>query len=491
MDIVVIKKLESYLRKADTVEISGQGEPLVSPALMNCLEILSSGDHSFTNHAGMALITNGTLLDEKKTQALLASPLSLHLSVSLDAANKETYYKIRGANFNQVVENIRNFVDERDRQNRETAKIWINMTLMGMNLSEAEEVVKLAHDLGVDGVSFGKLNSDREWETTRGDWVFKYHEQCLENIPNNIVAQVINRVKVRAGELGVPVYFDEIKDFGGISVEPCSVERKAGDTISVPITRPVIKEDHRIPLCENPWSWMVVDLDGKVRYCCLSDETIGNLRKQSCEQIWNSKAIQDVRSMLYEGRLPPACRRSPCKYAAMFKDKPDPEAIQILIPNPFKAEYKSHIESLEPVGSNENERIRLLARIRNTGSYSWKKEKTTDRVLLGAKLFEKNLIQPVREYRSELPNEIHPGDCAEIGLELDFAGLGPGTYVAVVDMIYGSKFWFMDNMNAVWVLMLVKEKDGSVQLIRSAEIGPQHHPSQEEASVKCRWGFWK
>ena len=66
MDIVVIKKLESYLRKADTVEISGQGEPLVSPALMNCLEILSSGDHSFTNHAGMALITNGTLLDEKK-----------------------------------------------------------------------------------------------------------------------------------------------------------------------------------------------------------------------------------------------------------------------------------------------------------------------------------------------------------------------------------------------------------------------------------------
>ncbi|MCJ7443175.1 MAG: SPASM domain-containing protein [Methanotrichaceae archaeon] len=259
--------------------------------------------------------------------------------------------------------------------------------------------------------------------------------------------------------------------------------------MSVPITRPVITENYRIPLCENPWSMMLVDVDGSVRYCCLSEEILGNLRDQSCEQIWNGKAIQGVRRMLYEGRLPTACRQSPCKYATIFKDKPDPEAIPRLIPNP--AEYKSHIESLEPVCSSQTECMKLLARVRNKGSHSWMKEKTTERVVLGARLFEKKgfLAQPVCEYRSELPNEIHPGDCAEIDLVLDFAGFRPETYVAVVDMVYESKFWFMDNMSAVWVLMLEKEKDGSVQLTRSAEITSPLLPSQEEA--KCWWQFWK
>ncbi|MCJ7443176.1 MAG: radical SAM protein [Methanotrichaceae archaeon] len=219
MDIEVIKKLESYLRRADFVEINGVGEPLGSLPFMNFLEILSSGDHGFN------FVTNGTLLDEKKTQVLLASATSaglLNVSISLDAATKETYYKIRGANFNRVVENIRNFVDERNRQTRKTPKVWINMTLSVTNLSEAEEFVKLGHDLGVDGVRFQKLNTTEDrlkWETTRGDWVFNYSEQCLENIPNNIVAQVINRVKVRAGELGIPVYFDELKDLGEIGIE--------------------------------------------------------------------------------------------------------------------------------------------------------------------------------------------------------------------------------------------------------------------------------
>lgn len=69
--------------------------------------------------------------------------------------------------------------------------------------------------------------------------------------------------------------------------------------------------------CTKPFTWfeVVAEPRGDVYVCCPAwlKKPIGNLRRQSVEEVWNSKAAQDIRESIYDGSFK-YCDRSRCPY---------------------------------------------------------------------------------------------------------------------------------------------------------------------------------
>ena len=93
----------------------GLGEPLLDSKIFD--RIAYCEQHGVST----LLSTNGTLLDEKMSEKLLATPLA-HITLSFDGASKETFETYRkGAKFEKVRENFVRFARDETRAGVEAA----------------------------------------------------------------------------------------------------------------------------------------------------------------------------------------------------------------------------------------------------------------------------------------------------------------------------------------------------------------------------------
>lgn len=76
-----------------------------------------------------------------------------------------------------------------------------------------------------------------------------------------------------------------------------------------------IEIQSRQPLCDVPWfGTSVVLSDGKVNFCCFSSVSVGNVNKESFEQIWNGPIMHRIRQVLSKWQLPPECQSTACPF---------------------------------------------------------------------------------------------------------------------------------------------------------------------------------
>lgn len=190
----VIDYISPFLDAETRLQISGIGEPLMSPLFWLVLQ--KSKKFPETH---IRVNSNALLWNKKNIDIILNSNLA-EVSFSLDASTNETYYKIRGADFNKVITNIQNLVLKRRELNLKKPVINLNMTLMRENIEEITGFIKLAKKLGVDKVRVWHLDSfgdDPDWEvTTKSAWIFKYSDQMLQDYP-----ELSNRKLIEAREL--------------------------------------------------------------------------------------------------------------------------------------------------------------------------------------------------------------------------------------------------------------------------------------------------
>jgi MoaA/NifB/PqqE/SkfB family radical SAM enzyme len=71
--------------------------------------------------------------------------------------------------------------------------------------------------------------------------------------------------------------------------------------------------------CDAPWRWLLISIDGRVRTCCYTQKPVGDLNKETIEQIWNGKIMREVRAAVREGRAHPVCKGATCKYSRTFE----------------------------------------------------------------------------------------------------------------------------------------------------------------------------
>ncbi len=124
------------------VYFGGIGEPLFHPRTVDWIrQIKALGTK-------VELITNGTILNEKKARELLAAGLDV-LWISLDGATPESYADVRlGAELEQVVASVRRFAGMRKGGHYPKPEIGIAFVAMQRNINELPQVIKLGRSMG-------------------------------------------------------------------------------------------------------------------------------------------------------------------------------------------------------------------------------------------------------------------------------------------------------------------------------------------------------
>ncbi len=144
----MIKTLPFTVKK---VEVVGGGEPLLYPEIMLLFELIK--DRDFYG----SLITNGVLLKNQMVEHLCQISWD-YIRISFNAARASTYQKVNGADdFDTVLNNIRYLVELRDNNRPE---IYLHFVIQKGNSLEVAQFVRLAENLGVDGISLDTLTKD-------------------------------------------------------------------------------------------------------------------------------------------------------------------------------------------------------------------------------------------------------------------------------------------------------------------------------------------
>jgi MoaA/NifB/PqqE/SkfB family radical SAM enzyme len=150
------------------------GETFMYPWFNQVLDMLAQHPIKVT------IITNGTMLTEKVAPRLIALH-GLELKFSVDAATRDTYYRIRGRDvFDKVVANVRRFSDMTlDKPNIVRILVFI---VMRENLNEVLPFVDLARSLDVNRVYFQPVKHVSTWKVENGTgWLFDGSQQSCES----------------------------------------------------------------------------------------------------------------------------------------------------------------------------------------------------------------------------------------------------------------------------------------------------------------------
>jgi MoaA/NifB/PqqE/SkfB family radical SAM enzyme len=257
-----VPKIIKLSEKARELILFGYGEPLLSSAFHVLCKQCRSGRISFT--------TNGILLTRKMVERIISEsnrPI-FNITFSIDAACAVTYSSIRkNHQFETVWKNLRNISDYKSECNLYHPEIWINFVAMKRNIEELPELVDKAAKSGVAKINVFHMNV----------WKEDYIEESLMFYPE-LTREIFNETEAKARERGISI--------------DIPVEIKQGV-----VTDGTRVHDTKIPKCYQPWSYCYVRNDSIVQACCYSERHImGDLSKQSFEEIWNDKPYRILRS---------------------------------------------------------------------------------------------------------------------------------------------------------------------------------------------------
>lgn len=155
-----------HLPNVQSVDFTGGGEPLLQPNLLSWLR------QAKDNGCETGFLTNGILLTRSVISHLMECDIDW-IGFSVDSTTKHIYESIRrGAQFEQVCENIRNLAKTARVQN---TRILINFVMMEQNIQELFSMVQLADDLGVQFINIKQCDVIRD-EHGHGLGLFKSDE---------------------------------------------------------------------------------------------------------------------------------------------------------------------------------------------------------------------------------------------------------------------------------------------------------------------------
>ncbi|HYP27028.1 MAG TPA: radical SAM protein [Blastocatellia bacterium] len=267
--------------------LHGIGEPLINKELPQIIRYLKDrGVYVLFN-------SNGTMLYPHIQKELIESGLDEY-RVSLDAADAETFAKVRGLpRFNLIVKNVREFVALKKERGVENPKLSLWLVGMKETLEELNAFVRLARDMGVGEVYLQRLVFFEDGQHGQG---LARSDQALFGAVSDEEAGLIAGAHALADEIGVAFHAS-----GAASPEQSLMPRDSGQPWS---------------LCRRPWTLMYITANGNVLPCCISpfaerdyDSLIlGNVFERPLMDIWNDHLYRKFRDDLQSDHPPSACR---------------------------------------------------------------------------------------------------------------------------------------------------------------------------------------
>lgn len=258
-----------------SINLSGFGEALLNKDLFKMI------DYAKSKNIRVHFATNATLLNQEMTQKILDSRLD-SIIFSIDSAIPERYNSLRqGADFNQVIKNIENFMTmAKDGNYKIRTDVYTVATLSEMKYFK--NLVDLIAELKIHKIWFRSL-FEHSGKHQGYDKDALYH-------PQNVVLaeKCFQELRKYARQKGIGIYISPLKP----------------------------QENY---LCRTPYMRPYITVEGYVTPCCFQgidprNFNFGNVLEQDFKKIRNNKKYRNFRKKL-ASKNPPFI----CKYCPRFK----------------------------------------------------------------------------------------------------------------------------------------------------------------------------
>ncbi|MGB8953651.1 MAG: radical SAM protein [Candidatus Aminicenantales bacterium] len=183
--VVDERTLEGYgpfFHSARTIINCSFGEPLLHPRFPEILALCQR------NRKYLEISTNGQAFTSRTIQALAGK--QVYLYVSLDAATKETYAKIRNDSWDGIIPSLIRLNAERKKQGN-LPKLYMVFMPMKVNRGDLEEYFRLCRKIEADTLVLRPLLFiwKPQIKVERGGYIFDYEKELLSRPEINAIIQ--------------------------------------------------------------------------------------------------------------------------------------------------------------------------------------------------------------------------------------------------------------------------------------------------------------
>jgi len=265
------------------VVLHGVGEPMLVKDLPRMVHYLKD------RGAYVLFNTNGTLMQPRRFQELIDTGLD-ELRVSLDAADRASYRRVRGKDFfDRIVRDVGKFVAFQKATGATSPRVSLWLTGLKETVDQLPAFVRLAAEMGVSEVHLQRLVFDE------GGYGMARADLSLFESTRGAEAAAIAEAEALGRSLGVTL------DASGATEPGISLKRQ---------------EDRAWATCRRPWSLMYFTAHGRALPCCIapfsvrgySHYTLGDATQATLRDIWNGAAYRGFRSSLLSDAPPAPCR---------------------------------------------------------------------------------------------------------------------------------------------------------------------------------------
>ncbi|MEM7200017.1 MAG: radical SAM/SPASM domain-containing protein [Planctomycetota bacterium] len=336
MDRELLEKVAGELfPRANDVVLSSSAEPLMAPELPRALELCRQYGVPYFHFS-----TNALSLTQKIVDKTIEVQMPL-LTISIDAATKETFERIRTpAKWERVISRFDVITDRKKALGSRYPEVSATAVLMRSNIREMPQLVRLMHEKGARQMNFVHM-------AVMGG--LGIEDESLMNEPrlcNDTMAEVAQIADELGMNVQIPMPIAETMaseavpevdakssgDGGGQALVPDEDQLAAGavavaDYLNAKNREFLLqvkpKAHHNRP-CYFPWYYIHVNPDGTVFPCgCWFEfSTFGDFKTQTFEEIWTGERYRELRSQLYNMQLRDVCAN--CSVANM--GRPDVKA---------------------------------------------------------------------------------------------------------------------------------------------------------------------
>jgi MoaA/NifB/PqqE/SkfB family radical SAM enzyme/Tfp pilus assembly protein PilF len=236
------------------------------------------------------IITNGVILNQRWIERIIRAK-NTELTFSVDGVTKEVYEYIRvGAKFEKLISNIK-LANEIKQKSCSKTPMRMNTVIMKSNYHQLEDFIELAKDLGFCQVSIMALHFDHDPEEN----ILYSHvdPKILEYITNAIPRM---RQKAKLYNIDLDILLPTLD----------TSKKSEEDKQSRPVAPPPLAQE--VLHCKMPWKYMFICDKGTTYLTGSCVKPIGNIYKNSLDEIWNSPETQVYRENMLKNKFNDICR---------------------------------------------------------------------------------------------------------------------------------------------------------------------------------------
>jgi MoaA/NifB/PqqE/SkfB family radical SAM enzyme len=268
MDLALFRKIaDEVFPKTRFLYLSCATEPLMNKQFSDFLRVAGDYNVPFTSFC-----TNGQLFTEEVVHACIDAGIS-EVIFSIDGATAKTYEAIRrGGSWDRLCKNLELLASIKRQANRRTPAVRVNFTCMQTNIDEMPAMVDFATNHGVESLHVRHLVA---FDDTNGSLRDEMAYRELFNAK-------ADQTRRSAASHGIDLFLPDRIPESSLSSKTCVSD---GSRIG--------RQAEANPYCLLPWFHAIITWNGDYRVCSL--HTLGNLREQSFDEVYNGPKMQEIR----------------------------------------------------------------------------------------------------------------------------------------------------------------------------------------------------